>query len=82
MRVSKCPMCGANIILVPTNSRKFVSCNQGQIHYIRMPNGSKRAVSYGGEILSCEYTSDPHKATGIGYVPHCCTCSAKSKTDF
>ena len=36
--------------------------------------GSKKIVTQNGQVLSCEYTEDPAKATGVGYVPHWATC--------
>lgn len=29
-----------------------------------------------GEVISCEYTEDPHKATGTGFAPHWGSCRA------
>lgn len=29
-----------------------------------------------GEVISCEYTEDPHKATGTGFAPQWGSCRA------
>ena len=29
-----------------------------------------------GEVISCEYTEDPHRATGTGFAPHWGSCRA------
>ena len=38
--------------------------------------GSKKIVTPNGEVISCEYTENPHKATGTGFAPHWGSCRA------
>lgn len=46
-------------------------------YYIEKPrSGSKKIVTPNGEVISCEYTEDPHKATGTGFAPHWGSCRA------
>lgn len=50
-------------------------CDAAPVYYTAKPkSGSKRIVTPNGQVLSCEYTEDPHKATGTGFVPHWATC--------
>ena len=50
-------------------------CDATPRDYIEKPRvGSKKIVTPNGQVLSCEYTEDPAKATGVGYVPHWATC--------
>ncbi len=50
-------------------------CNATPVYYIQKPrSGTKRIVTKNGEVLACEYTEYPRKATGIGFVPHRATC--------
>lgn len=75
MRECACKSCGAAIVWIKTPGGKSMPCNASPIYYIEKPkSGTKKAVTPNGEVLSCEYTSDPHKATGVGYVPHWATC--------
>ena len=39
-------------------------------------SGSKKIVTPNVEVISCEYTEDPHKATGTGFAPHWGSCRA------
>ena len=52
-------------------------CDATPRYYIEKPrSGSKQIVTPNGEVISCEYTEDPHKATGTGFAPHWGSCRA------
>lgn len=75
MKTGVCKGCGAAIIWIGTLGGKSMPCNATPIYYIAKPKtGKKRIVTPNGEVISCEYTEDPHKATGTGFVPHWATC--------
>lgn len=75
MREMHCKSCGAAIIWIKTPGGKSMPCNASPIYYIeKAKSGTKRIVLQNGEVLACEYTEDPQKATGVGYVPHWSTC--------
>ena len=41
-----------------------MACDAAPAYYIAKPkSGSKRIVTPNGEVLACEYTEDPHRAT-------------------
>ena len=79
-----CRSCGAAIVWIKTSGGKSMPCNAEPIYYIEKPRaGTKRVVLPNGEVISCEYTDNPSKATGVGYVPHWSTCphAAEHKRD-
>jgi hypothetical protein len=42
----------------------------------RLTKHSKQTSHENGICCSCEYTEDPHKATGTGFAPHWGSCRA------
>jgi hypothetical protein len=65
----------AALVWITTPAGKSIPCDATPRYYIEKPRvGSKKIVTWNGEVLSCEYTEDPAKATGVGYVPHWATC--------
>lgn len=73
--MAACKACMAAIVWIKTPAGKSIPCNETPVYYIEKPkSGKKRIVTQNGEVLSCEYTGDPAKATGVGYVPHWATC--------
>lgn len=53
-------------------------CDATPRYYIEKPrSGSKKIVTPNGEVISCEYTEDPHKATGTGFAPHWGSCGRR-----
>lgn len=71
MRASTCKGCGAAIVWIRTPGGKSMPCDATPRYYIEKPHsGSKKIVTPNGEVISCEYTEDPHKATGTGFAPH------------
>lgn len=73
--MATCKSCLADIIWIKTPNGKSIPCNSTPIYYIRRPrSGTKKIITPNGEVIMCEYTTDPCKATGTGYVPHWATC--------
>ena len=64
MRASTCKGCGAAIVWIRTPGGKSMPCDATPRYYIEKPRSS------------CEYTEDPHKATGTGFAPHWGSCRA------
>lgn len=77
--MSTCKRCGAEILWIRTPSGKVMPCNAQQV-YIIQGEGTEKAVLKDGQVVSCQYTEDPDRATGMGYVPHFATCKP-SKED-
>lgn len=74
-----CESCGAAIVWIKT-AEGLTPCNATPVYYIEKPrSGSKKIVTPNGEVLSCEYTEDPYRATGTGFIPHRPTCTAVSR---
>lgn len=77
MRASTCKGCGAAIVWIRTPGGKSMPCDATPRYYIEKPrSGSKKIVTPNGEVISCEYTEDPYKATGTGFAPHWGSCRA------
>ena len=75
IKMPSCKACMAAIVWIKTPAGKSIPCNATPRYYIEKPRvGSKKIVTQNGQVLSCEYTEDPAKATGVGYVPHWATC--------
>lgn len=75
IKMSACKACMAAIVWIKTPAGKSIPCDATPRYYIEKPRvGSKKIVTPNGQVLSCEYTEDPAKATGVGYVPHWATC--------
>lgn len=71
------PACGAAIVWIRTPGGKSMPCDATPRYYIEKPrSGSKKIVTPNGDVISCEYTEDPHKATGTGFAPHWGSCRA------
>ena len=80
MRAGTCKSCKAAIVWIRTQEGKSMPCDAAPVYYTAKPkSGSKRIVTQNGEVLACEYTEDPSKATGTGFVPHWATCPEAGK---
>lgn len=80
MRAGTCKSCMAAIVWIGTAKGKSIPCDATPVYYIERPrSGKQRIVTPNGQVLACEYTTDPHKATGTGYVPHWATCPQADK---
>ena len=80
MREESCRSCGAAIVWIKTPGGKSMPCNAAPVYYIAKPkSGKQRIVTPNGEVIACEYTEDPSKATGTGFVPHWATCPEAGK---
>lgn len=75
MREAVCKGCGAAIVWIGTPGGKSMPCDATPRYYIKKPRvGTKKIATLSGEVISCEYTDDPHKATGTGFAPHRGSC--------
>lgn len=75
MRAGTCKSCKAALVWISSAKGKAIPCDAAPVYYIEKPrSGKKRVVTPNGQVLACEYTEDPHKATGTGYVLHWATC--------
>lgn len=77
MRNNLCSACGAALMWIRLPSGKSMPCDPAPVYYIATGSykkGAKRIVTPNGQVLPCEYTEDPNKATGVGYIPHWATC--------
>ena len=72
--MAKCKGCGAEIIWIGTPGGKSIPCNPEEVTYWEKPKAKGKVVTPNGEVLSCEFTGDPNKATGLGYISHWSTC--------
>lgn len=80
MKQGVCKSCKAAIVWIRTSSGKSMPCNSTPVYYIEKPRvGTKRIITPNGEVIACEYTEDPGKATGTGFVPHWATCPEADK---
>ena len=81
MRESVCKGCGAAIFLIRTPGGKPKPCDASPRYYVEKPrSGSKKIVTPNGQTISCEYTEDPDKATGIGFALHCVSCQTAGRS--
>lgn len=75
MRESFCRSCGAAIVWIRTPGGKSMPCNASPTYYIAKPkSGKQRIVTPNGDVVACEYTDEPGRATGTGFIPHWSTC--------
>lgn len=72
--MATCKGCGAEIIWIRTLAGKSIPCDPEQVMYWEKPKAKGKVVTPNGEVLSCEFSGDPQKATGVGFVPHWSTC--------
>lgn len=77
--MAKCKGCGAEIIWIKTPAGKSMPCNAEPMTYWENPGAAGKIVTPNGEVIRCEFTGDPDKATGIGYIPHWYTCPQAGK---
>lgn len=70
MRASTCKGCGAAIVWIRTPGGKSMPCDATPRYYIEKPrSGSKKIVTPNGEVISCEYTEDPHRPPAPASLP-------------
>lgn len=72
--MAKCKGCGAQIVWIGTPGGKSIPCDPEQVMYWEKAKAKGKVVTPNGEVLSCEFSGDPNKATGLGYVSHWSTC--------
>ena len=64
-----CKGCGAEILWIGK-----IPCDPEQVTYWEKAKAKGKVVTPNGMVLSCEFSGDPNKATGVGYVSHWSTC--------
>ena len=67
--MAKCKGCGAEIIWIGK-----IPCDPEQVTYWEKAKAKGKVVTQTGMVLSCEFSGDLNKATGVGYVSHWSTC--------
>ncbi len=72
--MAKCKGCGAEIIWIGTLGGKAIPCDPERVVYWQKAKAKGKVVTPNGEVLSCEFSGEMDKATGIGYVSHWSTC--------
>lgn len=72
--MTKCKGCGAEIIWIRTLGGKSIPCDPEQVTYWEKAKAKGKVVTPNGEALSCEFSGELNKATGVGYVSHWSTC--------
>jgi len=72
--MARCKACGAPIVWIKMVRGKSMPCDANHVYYIENRGAKDKIVTPNGLVLSCELTSTPDKATGVGYVPHWSTC--------
>lgn len=79
MSFATCRGCGASIVWIRTPGSKNMPCNPTVVTYWEKPGVEGKIVTRNGEVISCEFSGDLEKATGIGYISHFSTCPAASR---
>lgn len=67
--MATCKGCGAEIIWIGK-----MPCDPERVPYWAKEKAKGKVVTPNGEVLSCEFSGDPQKATGGGYISHWSTC--------
>ena len=67
--MATCKGCGAKIIWIGK-----IPCDPALVTYWQKSKAKGKVVTPNGEVLSCEFSGDLNKATGVGYVSHWSTC--------
>ena len=68
-----CRGCGAEIIWIENMYGK-IPCNPKPVMYWEKEKAKGKVVTPNGQVISCEFSGDPSKATGMGYISHDSTC--------
>lgn len=74
MRVGRCKGCGQEIYWLQTRAGKSMPCDTDPVAYWAKPKAQGKVVLANGEVVSCVFTGNIDKSTGIGYIPHFATC--------
>ena len=51
-----------------------LSADPEQVMYWVKPKAKGKVVTPNGEVISCEFSGESDKATGLGFVSHWSTC--------
>ena len=79
MRKGRCRGCGADILWIKTAAGKNMPCDPEPVTYWARKGAAGKVMTPNGEVISCDFTGDLKKATGIGYVSHFSTCPSAGK---
>ena len=74
--MAKCKGCGAEIKWIKTMAGKSMPCDAEAVTYWEKVGAVGKIVTPNGEVISCVFSGELSKATGIGYIPHWATCPA------
>ena len=77
--MAKCRGCGAEIRWIETSAGKRMPCDPELTPYWEKPGAAGKVVTPNGEVISCEFSGEASKVTGLGYVPHWGTCPAAGR---
>ncbi len=66
-----CKNCGAEIIRIKSCGTTY-TCDPEQMMYWETPAGRGQLITPNGELVTCEISGDPNKATGLAYAIHIC----------
>lgn len=69
-----CKSCGAVIRWITMPSGKSMPVDYEPVTYWEKPKAKGKIVTPNGMIISCEFSGDLQKATGVGFIPHWATC--------
>ena len=72
--MTQCKSCGAKIIWIKTATGKSMPCDPEPVTYWARLKAKGKIVTPNGEVVSCDFSGELEKATGIGYTPHWSTC--------
>lgn len=75
MTNTRCRACGKPIVYMKTKAGKSMPCDEHLRLYWQSENGSQRVITHSGEVVRCELTGDPQKASGMGRTPHWGNCT-------
>ena len=79
MNRGRCRGCGADIVWIRTLGGKSMPCDAKVVTYWAKDKAEGKVVTPNGEVISCEFSGDLEKATGVGYLSHFSTCPTASQ---
>ena len=77
--MAKCRACGKPITFIRMRSGRAMPCDPGLVEYWEAPGVSGKIITPKGEVLSCYYSGERGKSTGVGYKPHGGSCPSAEK---
>ena len=67
--MAKCKGCGAEIIWIGK-----IPCDPEPVTYWEKHKARGKVVTPNGQVVSCEFSGELAKSTGVGYITHFSTC--------